>query len=232
MRRPFEQRLAAELEARIGYSFVNPQLLRRALTHRSITNETNEDAHNERFEFLGDAVLDLVISQLLFDAYPDATEGELSRLRASAVNKDSLAQKARSIDLGQALRLGEGEKKSGGAQKDSLLSDGFEALVAAIHLDTGFEAAHAFVMRLFSEDIAALPSRCRDPKTELQQWCQKHHHKVPSYRIISETGPEHDRTFVCEVALDAKLLGSGNGKSKKAAEQAAALVALASLPSV
>jgi ribonuclease-3 len=229
MRRVPDQRLAAELEGRIGYTFINPSLLRQALTHRSITNETNESAHNERFEFLGDAVLELIISQMLFDAYPNVDEGELSKLRATAVNRDALALKARAIGLGQALRLGEGEKKSGGAEKDSLLADAFEALVAAIHLDAGFEAAHSFVMRQFSDDIQALPSRARDTKTELQQWCQKHFHKVPTYKIISESGPEHERIFRCEVTLDGKTLGVGEGKSKKVAEQAAAMRALSDL---
>ncbi len=229
MKRPGSERLAAELEARIGYSFVNRALLRQALTHRSITNETDERAHNERLEFLGDAVLQLVISQLLYDAFPDADEGTLSRLRATAVRGTSLAEKARSIGLGSALRLGEGERKSGGAEKDSLLADAFEALIAAVHLDSGFEAAHAFVLRLFSEEIQQLPGRARDAKTELQQWCQKHHHKVPTYRIVSESGPEHERSFACEVVLDGSQLGTGVGKSKKAAEQAAALAALETL---
>ncbi|MCC6807968.1 MAG: ribonuclease III [Deltaproteobacteria bacterium] len=219
---------ADDLEARIGHAFADPALLRLALTHRSIVNETSEKEHNERLEFLGDAVLQLILTELLYAHDARADEGELSRLRATAVNKDALAAHARTLDLGSALRLGEGEKKTGGHTKSSLLADAFEAVVAAIHLDGGYDAAKAFVSR--HVDIAKLRLQSSDPKTELQHYCQKMFHKVPTYRVQGESGPEHDRSFRCEVMLGDRVLGAGEGKSKKAAEAAAASAALALHP--
>jgi ribonuclease-3 len=216
-----------QLQQRIGYTFTDLSRLRLALTHRSVTNETSEIEHNERFEFLGDAIVDFVLSDLLFVAYPNASEGELSRLRASAVNQTALAEKARQLGLGAALRLGEGERKSGGAEKDSLLADAYEAVAAAIYFDGGSEAAFAFVRRSFSGDMSRLVAN--DPKTELQHFCQKQHHTLPVYTIVSETGPEHARLFICEVSVAGKVLGRGEGRAKKIAEQAAARDALAHL---
>jgi ribonuclease-3 len=214
-----------DLEARLGHTFENVALLRLALTHRSITNETDETEHNERLEFLGDAVLQLIVSQMIFEHYAGESEGEMSKLRATAVNRDALAGHAKALALGPRLRLGAGERRSGGAEKPSLLADAFEAVVAAIHLDGGFEAAKAFVTRVF--DVASLKQQAKDAKTDLQHYCQKMFQRLPTYRVLSETGPEHDRRFLCEVVLEGRVLGTGEGKSKKIAEQAAAAAALA-----
>jgi ribonuclease-3 len=215
------------LEERIGHVFKKKEILKLALTHRSIVNETNEVEHNERMEFLGDAVLQLIVSQLLFEHYRDAPEGDLSKLRATAVNKEALVEHALRLDLGAHLRLGAGERRSGGSQKASLLADAFEAIVAAVYLDAGFDAAKAFVVRMF--DVAGLKTRTKDPKTDLQHYCQKHMQKVPTYRLAGESGPEHERRFLCEVLVENRVLGLGEGKSKKLAEMAAATDALRKL---
>ncbi len=213
----------------LGHSFSDPALLRLALTHRSLGNESGDHTSNERLEFLGDAVLSLVISHLLFQTYPQLPEGELSRMRAGIVNANALAEKARAQNLGEGLRMSQGELSTGGRDKASLLADAYEAVLGAIYLDGGFAAAQKVIERIFGGDVQNAEAHARDPKTALQEWCQKHHHTLPSYRLVSELGPEHDRSFECEVTLGDKVLGRGSGRSKKFAEQAAAKAALQAL---
>lgn len=208
------------------YVFKDAGLRELALTHRSLGNETGDRRSNERLEFLGDAVIELIVSHALFERYSELPEGELSRLRAAIVNESALAIKARSLALGASLRLSQGEHVTGGREKDSLLADVYEALVGAIYLDAGFAVAEAVVKEEFAADVAAVASRGKDAKTELQEWAQKQLHLLPRYVVAGETGPQHARAFHCEVVIGERVAGRGSGKSKKLAEQAAAQVAL------
>lgn len=226
--RSLDEKMTA-LESLLGYAFKTSQLLKLALTHRSAANENDEHEHNERLEYLGDAVVDLVTSQMLFETLTQATEGELSKLRAVLVSESSLAQKAMTLNLGEALRLGHGERLSGGAHKASLLANAFEAVVAAIYLDGGFSAAEKVLRQLFEADLPHLADRDPDAKTRLQEFCQQHFHALPFYRVINESGPEHDRRYTIQVEVVEQIFGTGCGKSKKIAEQAAAHQALKQL---
>jgi ribonuclease-3 len=217
------------LSERTGHVFKDPALLKRALTHRSKLNESHETEHNERLEFLGDAVIQLTVSHLLYAHFGSASEGELSKLRATLVSKGSLANKARRLDVGHVLRMGEGEERSGGKRKESLLADAYEAIVAAIYLDGGFQPACRFIETQFGPDLTDVQQQSDDPKTDLQQHCQRVFRSLPAYRLSAEQGPEHDRTFFAEVLIGARVLGAGQGKSKKLAEQAAARAALLAL---
>lgn len=184
----------------------------------------------EQLEFLGDAVLGLVLSDLLLERYPSAAEGKLSQYRASLVNTTSLAEKARALALGRLLALGKGEEKTGGRQKDSILAAAYEALVAAIYLDGGFEAVREVLARQFEKDIAALPTRKRtDAKTAFQEFCQARLRETPHYVTVAESGPDHARWFVVEARVGDRVVARGEGKSKRAAEQEAARRALVSL---
>ena len=214
-----DSRLEA-LQERSGYRFSRPELLRRALTHRSFGAD-----HNERLEFLGDAVLSVAISSLLFERFSGSDEGDLTRVRAHLVREDSLHRVALALGLPEVLRLSEGEARGGGAQRPSILADALEALIGATFVDGGFNQAQALVTRLFGETITgATADRWRkDAKTELQEWLQARHLPVPGYRITATTGQAHAQTFevACEIAsLD--WVGSGSGRSRRLAEQAAA----------
>lgn len=213
----------------MNYTFKDAALRELALTHRSLGNETGDRRSNERLEFLGDAVIQLIVSHALFARYPDLAEGELSRLRAAIVNAGALALKARNLQLGSELRLSQGEQLTGGRDKESLLADVYEALIGAIYLDGGFAAARDIVGAEFAPDVAAVATHGKDPKTELQEWSQKQLHLLPRYVVAGETGPQHAREFHCEVVIGEQVAGRGSGKSKKLAEQAAALTALAVL---
>lgn len=231
--------LTDRLAPRVGYLFSDPGLLLLAMTHRSYANEHPEEApaHNERLEFLGDAVLDLVVSDLLYERYPGLTEGELSKLRASLVSEASLASLAKELDLGSALRVGRGEASSGGRTKASLLSDALEAVIAAIYLDSGpgrgIEAVRNLVARWIGARIehAMDTTEVVDFKTELQEWAQKRYKEPVHYRIVAEDGPDHERNFEAAVLLQERELARGRGRSKKQAEQAAARAALAAIES-
>lgn len=217
------------LEVAIGYRFNDPHLLQQALTHKSFSNEQAEVApHNERLEFLGDAVLELAISEWVFRQYPAIPEGGLTRIRAEVVSEKGLSKVARSLALGEGLRLGKGEARSGGGEKPSLLSDALEALLGAIYCDGGFTSVCAVVERLFADDIeqSAKSRYGTDCKTCLQERLQAIHGRLPEYRLTQTSGPDHERIFSIEVRFDGKLLGSGQGPSKKRAEQQAAAVAL------
>lgn len=220
-----------KIEERIGYRFRDGVLVRLALTHRSHANEQGERrVHNERFEFLGDALLGVVVSDRLFRHFPDATEGELTRMRAALVNETSLAAHARRLELGSSLLLGRGEERSGGREKDSILADAFEALLAAVYLDGGIDALVGLLDRIFFPyvDFATLPQGGTDHKTMLQELLHTRS-LVPVYRIVETTGPEHERIFHVEVGDGTRILGEGVGSTRKRAEQQAAQSALARL---
>lgn len=216
-------------QQRIGYSFRDPVLLLRALTHSSYVNEHPEDeeADNQRLEFLGDAVLDFITGAWVYRHYPDFDEGRMTRMRAALVRTKMLAQLARQIGLGQALRLGKGEEDAGGRERDANLGDAFEALVGALYLDGGPAAAEPFVESLIgplAEATLAVEADW-DAKSRLQEWSQAELGVTPHYRIAAEEGPDHAKTFVAEVLLARKVAGRGSGPSKQAAEQSAAQAA-------
>ncbi len=203
-----------------GYPFENPELLRQALTHRSYSA-----SHNERLEFLGDGVLNCVIAAELFRRFPQLAEGELSRLRASLVNQQSLFEIAQQIDLGTQLRLGEGELKSGGARRPSMLADALEAVIGAVFIDGGFEAARATVLRLFGQPLSAADpfKLAKDAKTRLQELMQARRVPLPQYTVISTAGEAHEQSFRVECVIpELNIRTEGEGTSRRAAEQAAA----------
>jgi ribonuclease-3 len=215
------------LQRRLGYSFGDEALLQRALTHRSFGVR-----HNERLEFLGDAVLNLAVSRLLYDRFGDSDEGDLTRVRAHLVREDSLHRAALAIGLPEVLRLSEGEARGGGAQRASILADALEAVIGAVYLEAGYEAALAVVQRLFGEVIQATEadSWSKDAKTELQEWLQARRLPVPTYRIAATRGEKHAQTFEVECAVPSLgLTESGEGRSRRAAEQEAARRMLATL---
>ncbi len=215
-----------------GLVFLEMALLERALTHHSYVNEHPEAGEdNERLEFLGDAVLDFLSGAWLYARYPRAAEGELTRMRSVLVRTETLADFARAIDLGVYLRLGKGEEESGGRQRPLLLCGAFEALIGALFLDQGAEAAHRFIEPKFEALFAALPRDevALDAKSRLQEWAQSERTLTPHYRTVGESGPQHSREFVVEVYLGSELCGRGSGRSKNAAAQEAATTALKSL---
>lgn len=216
------------LEHRLGYRFEDGRLLETALRHSSFVNENPNSGlqDNERLEFLGDAILNSIVSRLLMDHYPRLNEGELSRLRSLLVNKTRLAGIARHLDLGAFLMLGKGELQTFGRSKESILADGFEALVAAVYLDGGFDRAFDTVSRLFLPMFEpGMPEKHFDYKSRLQEQVQAMRQASPEYTVIGETGPDHDKTFEVELAV-AGIRSRGTGSSKKAAEQEAAERAL------
>ena len=225
-----ESGAAAALKARLGLECVDMPLLQVALTHRSYSFERPDVANYERLEFLGDAVLGLVVTDMIFRWYPDLAEGDLAKLRSSAVNTVILAKVARSIGLGDELMLGKGEEHSGGRDKESILADAFEAVLGAAYIDCGLDQIRGVIERLLTAHIREEFDRgvLRDFKTNLQEVAVQHGGTLPDYRI-SFTGPDHDRHFVAKVYLRGEYLGSGEGRSKKQAEQGAAKEALAKL---
>jgi ribonuclease III len=222
----------AELQNRLGHSFRDESLLRLALTHPSVAHDANAPLpHNQRLEFLGDSVLGLVLSRELYKNYPDADEGTLTKSRAKLVNAGSLAAHGRTLGLGAQLILSRGEENTGGRERASALADAFEALLGAIFLDGGLEAACEFVLREFAAEIRELdlPAGIDNPKGELQELLQAKSSDAPVYQLISAEGPDHDRQFLCAVLHAGAELARGAGKSKKTAESAAALAALEKL---
>jgi ribonuclease-3 len=215
------------LQQRLGWQFTRPALLQRALTHRSAGAE-----HNERLEFLGDAVLQTAVSALLYERFAGSDEGDLTRVRAHLVREDSLARLALAVGLPEALRLSEGEARGGGAARPSILADALEAVIGAAYLDGGYAAAQALVQRLFGDVIAGteIDSWSKDAKTELQEWLQARKLPVPAYRIVATRGQSHAQTFDVECAVPALGLAEhGEGRSRRAAEQDAARRMLAAL---
>ena len=217
------------LQKKIGYTFRDLFLLNKALTHKSYVNENSESLKdNERFEFLGDSVLDLIVSDYSIKNFPDFAEGTLSKIRAAVVNESCLAELARQIDLGAYLLLGKGEASSGGREKNSLLANAYEALAGAIYFDSNLETASDIYLPILSREIAkyAETARFRDYKSELQEYTQTHFSCIPNYKIVDEKGPAHAKEFEVVVRIQQEIRGRGNGKSKKEAEQAAANSAL------
>jgi ribonuclease-3 len=216
-----------DLEQRLGYAFRDPALLARALTHRSYGAD-----HNERLEFVGDGVLNCVIAALLFDRFPRLAEGDLSRIRANLVNRDSLVMRAQELGLRGQVRLGEGELRSGGASRPSILADAVEALYGAVFLEGGFEAASEVIRRCYAEAVAAVDPRAsgKDPKTRLQEWLQAKGLPLPEYAITAIDGEAHRQRFTVECRIQAlDRTTSGQGSSRRIAEQEAAQAALMEL---
>ncbi len=222
-----------EFEEIIGYHFADENLLLNALTHSSYSHENRHKpiVFNERLEFLGDSVLSLVISRYLFENYPALPEGDLSKVRAAVVCEHSLWQCAQNIELGSFLRLGHGEEITGGRTRVSILADAFEAVIAAIYLDSGLQQVREWVLgQLYDTIVAAVNGkRFKDFKTTLQETVQARSDKEISYKVIGESGPDHKKSFFVHVLLDGEVYGEGEGNSKKRAEQAAAQDALSKL---
>lgn len=217
----------SELEEKIGYQFKQQGLLRQALTHSSYANEKRMKKHsdNERLEFLGDAVLEIVSSDFLYRNYPDLPEGDLTKLRASIVCEPTLALCTREMDLGSYLFLGKGEDQTGGRKRKSILSDALESVIGAIYLDGGFEHAKTFIHRFILTDIEH-KKLFYDSKTILQEVVQGNYEESLHYELLSEEGPDHNKQFTVEARIGERAVGTGNGHTKKAAEQEAAYQAL------
>ena len=211
-----------ELEEKIGYTFQNKELMENAMRHSSYANETRKKLKdNERLEFLGDAVLELSSSEFIFENYPAMPEGDMTKLRASIVCEPTLAQCAAVIELGSFLRLGKGEELTGGRFRDSIVSDAMEALIGAIYLDGGFASAKEFVYEFILNDIEN-KKLFYDSKTILQEIVQASHKEELGYRLVKEEGPDHNKHFVAEAYVGDRVIGQGEGRTKKGAEQEAA----------
>lgn len=219
-----------ECESRLGYSFINIELLRTALIHRSWQAENNSESSNERLEFLGDAVLGWVVADMAFRRLEDVHEGKLTDLRISVVNQQALAECARDLKIGEFIHLGKGEDAAGGREKPSILSDTLEAVIGAVYLDGGATAAYDFVQRVFSDALErAIPTMDMfDAKSRLQELCARQGLSTPKYVTVGE-GPDHDRLFTTAVYVNGSVAGRGRGRTKKAAEQAAAVEACGAL---
>ena len=221
-----------KLEQKIGYEFKNKGLLKQALTHSSYANEhrNNVCSHNERIEFLGDAVLELAISEYLFHNYPKEDEGKMTKIRSSLVCEFTLSQCARDLSLGNCLYLSKGEELTGGRDRNSILCDAFESVIGALYLDSGFEQAKSFINEFLLQDVED-KTLFYDAKTMLQELVQGNNWGTLSYQLLEEKGPDHNKEFVVQVQVGEKVLGNGIGKTKKAAEQQAAYQAMKRLKS-
>jgi ribonuclease-3 len=228
-------RPVSDLEQQLGITFKQRGLLQQALYHRSFLNEAPDDVEsNERMEFLGDAVLGLVISERLFRDYPQMTEGQLSQVRAILVRWDALARAAERIGLGEYMVLGKGEEISGGRQRPSNLAGAFEALIGAAYLDQGFRFAQGLILQLLKPDLDEIAAQgfSVDSKSQLQHISQTRWRQIPAYSLVSSEGPDHAKTFTVEVAVGDRVLGQGQGRNKKQAELNAARQALETLEAV
>ncbi len=229
--------MSEDAHRRLPYQFRDPALLEEALTHRSRVREQRSAANNERLEFLGDAVLGLIVSEYLAETFPESAEGALSQRRARLVERATLADAARRLSLGPMLRLGRGEERTRGGDKASLLANALEAVIGAVYMDGGLAAARTFTLHALETHLNALHRDAlevfrQDAKSQLQEWCQRHGHALPVYQVIDESGPDHQKTFEVAVEIEQQCRGSGKGHSKKTAEQAAAKQALERLGSV
>lgn len=226
--RDFES--ASSLSRRLGLPFSNLSLLTRALTHRSYVNENpNSPEDNERLEFLGDAVLDFIVGAWVYNHFPEMSEGHLTKMRSAFVRNDQLAIFARGIELGNALRLGRGERSSGGSKRDGLLGSAFEALIGALYLDRGLGAVEDFVHPFLEESQESILEEIHDPKSLLQEWAQAQKLGAPQYVTLSATGPDHAKVFEVEVRIQGTAYGQGHGSSKHVAAHVAAQAALEAL---
>ncbi|TVR11502.1 MAG: ribonuclease III [Phormidium sp. GEM2.Bin31] len=228
------------MTAVIGLNFKNQALLDQALIHKSYANESPTTIeNNERLEFLGDAILNFISGSFLYQAYPDVSEAKLTKLRSKLVDQPHLAILARQLQLNEKIKLGQGERQVNGNEKDSILSDAFEAVIGAYYLDAGIEAVREFVEPLLSQAIAKMAEEqdlggqlddlITDAKSRLQEWAQKQHGVLPTYRIVEERGQPHNRTFVVHVLIEGKVWGNGTGSPKRAAEKQAAREAIKQL---
>jgi len=227
-----ETESAADLAKRLGLHFSNLHLLVRALTHRSYVNENPSAVEdNERLEFLGDAVLDFIVGAWVYNHFPEMQEGDLTRMRSALVRTDTLAEFARVLDLGPALRLGRGELASGGNQRDNLLCATFEALIGAMYLDAGIPSVETFIEPLLTDASSQVigQEEIYDPKSTLQEWTQSNKLGTPRYTTVASIGPDHARIFTVEVQVNGKVYGRGEGTSKHSAAQTAAHAALEEL---
>ncbi len=218
----------------LGYAFRELDLLERALTHKSFSNENRDvrSPNNERLEFLGDAVLGFVVGEMIYRSFPNLQEGALSKIKAHLVSANMLGAKARALGIGRFLRMGAGEARSGGAEKLSLLADAFEAVVAAIYLDGGLSATEAFVRRCFESEVSGIDIgdlSFHDYKTTLQETAQSLGLPLPEYRVIEESGPDHEKAFLVELLWDGETFAHGSGPSKREAQRKAAKAALKKL---
>lgn len=223
------------MDLKLNYNFKDNRLLQIALTHSSFAHESKAELeNNERFEFLGDAVLELVISSFIFKKFPELPEGELTKLRASIVCEGSLAKKAREINLGECIKLGKGEERTGGRDRDSILADAMEAVFGAVYLDGGIENATNLIIELMTDLIFELRKsfKFNDCKTYLQEIIQSKSKEPIEYNVVEEKGPAHDKIFVIEVVHCGRILGKGSGKNKKEAEQNAAFDAIEKIKGV
>ncbi len=216
------------LETKLNYKFNNIELLKNALIHSSYANEVRGNTHsNERLEFLGDSVLSIIVADHIYHKYPNMPEGELTRLRASLVCEKSLCTLSRELCIGEYLKLGKGEDKNGGRERDSILADAFESVLAAIYLDGGMSAAKKHILNTVLRDLDHhSDDSFKDYKTTLQEIIQRNPEESVSYTLVDETGPDHDKQFTVAVHLNSNVIGTGIGKSKKQAEQMAAKQAL------
>ena len=223
--------MLSDLEKEIGYRFRNISLLQNALAHSSYANERWHDSlmSNERLEFLGDSILGMTVADYLYRNFPDRPEGELTRMRADMVCEKTLAAVANRIGLGQHLLLGHGEEQGGGRNRESILADAVESVIAACYLDGGFEPAAAFIKTFILCHVPVKQLTNQDYKTTLQELVQRKKNQTLSYALVGESGPDHDKQFVVEVSLNGKPVGQGTGRSKKKAEQDAARVAIETL---
>jgi ribonuclease-3 len=215
--------ISSALNDRLGYAFRSPSLLTQALTHRSFGA-----SQNERLEFVGDAVLNCAIAAVLYQRFPEIPEGDLSRVRANLVNRDTLARVAGVLGIGDSIRLGEGEQRSGGAARPSILADALEAVFGAVFIDADFETARAVIERVYADELRGLDPAMlgKDPKTRLQEWLQARRTPVPEYAVTAIAGEAHAQTFTVECRIPAlAIVGTGSGPSRRAAEQAAAAAA-------
>jgi len=225
----------SSLSQRLGLHFNDLLLLRRALTHRSYINEHPEALEdNERLEFLGDAVLDFVVGDWLYNHFPEMPEGDLTRMRSALVCNEQLAEFARALDLGQAMRLGHGEDQAGGRSRDVLLGGTFEAVIGALYLQNDIEAIQRFMRPMLEKASEGFLSRpdLQDPKSRLQEWSQGQKLGVPKYVVVQISGPDHERLFEIEVQIDGKVYGRGRGHNKQTATRAAAQAALDAIEKV
>ena len=225
-----------KLQRTIGYEFKDIELLTEAVTHPSIAHERGTECnhHNQRMEFLGDAVLQLILTDRIYKLYPDLPEGKLTQIRAHLANRHTLYDRAQAIDLGRHLMLGKGEEASGGRERLSNLADGYEALLGAIYLDGGIRAVRKFILTQFAEEFSNIKQTTprQNPKGRLQELLQAHSPCGPVYRVVHESGPDHSKYFEAVVEWEGREIGRGNGSSKKQAETVAAEAALAALPSL
>ncbi len=230
---PFGRRDTTPIEKRLGHRFKRLDLLELPLTHRSYANELGIPEHYERLEFLGDSVLGLVTAEWLYREHPELPEGELSKMKAQLVSRDTLAKHARELSLGDSLRIGVGEDRSGGREKSSLLADSMEAVFGALYLDGGIEVARKAILPMLEnayEDRPGIALASADSKTQLQEVAQALGWDLPDYRLTGSSGPDHNKIFIVECWLAGECGGRGEGPSKKLAEQRAASDALAKLP--